>query len=82
MQAMTDVFETSFGRWYMLRFPLLIGLTVLLWGKARPLAKTLGSSRPGARSGFWIAWMGLGLGLLATSSFSGHAAVSSPRPPH
>ena len=74
--SLTDVFDTSFGRWYLLRFPLLLALTVLVWGKAASLASSEASNR---RTGFLLAWSAVGLVLLSTSSFSGHAAVSSPR---
>lgn len=74
-----EVFETSFGRWYLLRFPLLLGLATLLWGKVAKLVDPAPAQGRGERA-FWIIWLALALGLISTSSFSGHASVSSPRP--
>ena len=79
--ALAAVAETSFGRWYLLRLPLLVALGILLVGKVRSLALTgVDEARPAQAPGasWWGAWIGLALGVLATSSFSGHAAVSSP----
>jgi putative copper export protein len=75
-----SVLETNFGRWFGLRFPLLAGLGVLLWGRIRhaSLAGAGDEQRPPA-SLWWGAWAALGLALLATTSFSGHAAVAHPR---
>lgn len=75
-----SVLETRFGQLYLLRFPLLAGLAVLLIGRVREwsLAGVSGDDdrRPGRV--WWLGWTLLSLGLLATSSLSGHAAVGSP----
>lgn len=81
LDVFSSVVESSFGRWYILRFPLLAALAVILAGKVRLLA--LGGTgnaenRPGAA--WWAGWCGVSLALLATSSLSGHAASSSPAP--
>lgn len=75
-----SVLETSFGPWYALRLPLVAGLLVLLTGKVRQWAlarKGVDSSVAG--TAWWAAWAVLGVALVATSSFSGHAAVATPR---
>ena len=77
MDSVSDVLDSSFGRWYLFRFPLLVALAVLLWGKVGDLARPAPSAVR-SRSGFWITWIVLGLALLSTSSFSGHASVSDP----
>lgn len=71
-----SVFSTTFGQWHLFRYPVLAGLLVLLSGKV-----VQWSLRPsgGASRVWWIGWLGLSLALLATSSFTGHAAVASPR---
>lgn len=74
------VLETSFGPWYALRLPLVVGLLVLLTGKVRQwslASRATGTSVAGPS--WWIAWAVLATALLATSSFSGHAAVATPR---
>ncbi|HEX2057653.1 MAG TPA: CopD family protein [Actinomycetota bacterium] len=74
------VLETSFGPWYAARLPIVAGLLVLLTGKVRQwsLAQRETDSSV-AGPAWWGAWSALGVALLATSSFSGHAAVASPR---
>ena len=71
-----SVFSTTFGQWHLFRFPLLAGLFVLLAGKVKQWALR---PRGGAAPAWWLGWCGLALGLLATHSFTGHAAVASPR---
>lgn len=74
-----SVLQTSFGRWHLLRLPLLAGLAVLLWGRVRSWALAgAGDGRCAPRAPWWAAWGLLAAGLLATSSLSGHAAVSQP----
>lgn len=76
--ALEAVLQTPFGRWYALRLPLLIALTVLLVGRIR----TWSLAEPGEERShrlWWAVWAGLALMLLATSTFSGHAAVAQPR---
>ena len=74
-----SVLETRFGSMYLLRFPLLAGLLVLLVGRVRTWALSgtdAGETSPGRA--WWIGWAGLAAGLMATSSFSGHAGVGRP----
>lgn len=72
--------NTTFGQWYLLRFPLLVGLAVLVVGKVRRsvLAGAGDESSPPGRA-WWLAWAAFGMALLATNTFSGHAAVAEPR---
>lgn len=74
------VLETSYGPWYAARLPIVVGLLVLLTGKVRQwsLAQR-GADSSVAGAAWWGAWGVLGVALLATSSFSGHAAVATPR---
>lgn len=78
--SISAVFESSFGRWYLLRLPLLAALTVLLTGKVRKLslAGARGDKTRAPGWAWWWAWIVLALALLSTSSFSGHASVSTP----
>jgi copper transport protein len=79
-RSLLSVFETTFGRWVGLRLPLLIALAVLLTGRIR--TSSLAGAGDGRRSPgalWWGGWSVLAFALLATSSFSGHAAVASPR---
>lgn len=74
------VLETSFGPWYAARLPIVAGLLVLLTGKVRQWALAQrGVDSSVAGPAWWGAWGALGVALLATSSFSGHAAVATPR---
>lgn len=74
-----SVLQTSFGRWHLMRLPLLVGLGVLLWGRVRSWALAgAGEGAPAPRALWWAAWGLLAMGLLATSALSGHAAVSQP----
>ncbi len=80
MNTMESIASTSFGQWYLLRFPMLAGLTVLLVRKVKEWS--LAGAGDEGRSPSWAWWLGwsvLSLGLLATSSFSGHAFVARPR---
>jgi len=74
-----SVLETRFGSMYLLRFPLLAGLLVLLTGRVRAwsLSGTI-ESESGPGRAWWIGWAALAGGLLATSTFSGHAGVGQP----
>ena len=69
-----SVFSTTFGQWYLFRFPLLAGLYVLLVGQVARWSL----AREGAGRAWWAGWILLAGVLLATSTFTGHAAVSSP----
>ena len=79
--AFSDVADSSFGRWYLLRLPLLAALAVMLAGKIRTSSTAglqEGDDPPAPKPLWWVAWIGLALCLLSTSSFSGHASVSTP----
>lgn len=78
--SFSAVLETSYGPWYAARIPIVAGLLVLLTGKVRQwsLARR-GVDSSVAGPAWWAAWGVLGVALLATSSFSGHAAVATPR---
>lgn len=79
-ESFFSVLETSYGPWYALRIPLVAGLLVLLTGKVRQWSlASRGVDRSVAAPVWWGAWGALGVALLATSSFSGHAAVATPR---
>ena len=79
--SLAAVDDSSFGRWHLVRFPVIVALAILLVGKVK--ASSLGgvAGTPGRAPGpiWWGAWITLALVLVATSSFSGHAYVSSPR---
>ncbi len=76
--SLASVLETSFGQWYVVRFPLLAALALVLGGRIRQW--TLRGSRLSVPMLlWWVTWGVLSLALLATSSFSGHAAVAVPR---
>ena len=77
--AVDAVISTSFGRWYLVRFPLLITLFVLLSNRVRKAAFAGAGDEQKTPTAWFAAWMLLGLGLLATSSFSGHAFAASSR---
>lgn len=77
-ESFTQVLELPFGVWYVIRFPLIIALALILvrrveiWGLAQE------GQRGGSRS-WWGGWIVLGLGVLATNSFAGHAAAGTPK---
>jgi copper transport protein len=78
-QSETDAFgsvvDSSFGRWHLLRLPLLVGLVVLLARRVRTwsLSGTFeGEKSPGR--GFWAAWATMAAALVATISLAGHSA--------
>lgn len=77
--SITSVLEASYGRWYLLRIPLLIGLVVLLWGRIRDsavIAPAEGARRVGP--GWWGLWILLATALSATATLSGHTSVARP----
>ena len=78
--AFTSLSSTTFGRAYLIRLPLLAGLSVLLLNRVKDsaLAMSGGDERPPSAA-WWGGWLALATVLLATSSFSGHAAVGRPR---
>lgn len=74
------VLETTFGQWIGLRVPLVAGLAVLLVGKVKEWALAgVDGRQKGPSTVWWVAWGVLSAGLLATSTFSGHATVGTPR---
>jgi copper transport protein len=78
--AFESVFETTFGQWYAVRYPLLLGLAILLFrGVAERSLAGEGDSRRAPNFLWWGVWLLLAATLLATSSLSGHAAAGSPR---
>lgn len=78
--SFTSLAGTPFGRAYLIRLPLLAGLAVLLLNRVgdRVLAGA-GDGDPAPKPAWWTSWLVLSAALLATSSFSGHAAVGKPR---
>ncbi len=79
-ESLTTLAATPFGRAYLLRLPLLAGLSVLLLNRVRDSALAgIGDDSKAPSHAWWGAWVGLGTILLATSSFTGHAAVGRPR---
>lgn len=80
-----SVFETTFGQWYALRFPLLAALAVLLLGKVKEWSLAGLKGTDGGEAGaapstlWWGSWIVIGAGLVATSSLSGHALVGRPQ---
>lgn len=79
--SFSSVFESTFGRWYLVRLPLLAGLAVLLVGRVkRSLLAGAGDLGRGPAPLWWALWGAMALVLLATSTLSGHAAVARPRP--
>jgi copper transport protein len=74
------VFATTFGQWYLLRLPLLAGTMVLLVGRVEKVAlRGACDEEDGPSRAWWAGWLVIGLLLLSTSTFSGHAAVASPQ---
>lgn len=79
-ESFTTLASTPFGQSYLIRFPLLAGLTVLLLNRVRhSVLAGIGDDTKMPGAAWWGAWVGLGTILLATSSFSGHASVGDPR---
>lgn len=80
-EPVLSVLETRFGQLYLLRFPLLAGLVVLLVGRVREWSLS-GAGDGGKTPGraWWLGWGALAFGLLCTSTLSGHAAVATPVP--
>ncbi|MEA2434186.1 MAG: copper transport protein [Actinomycetota bacterium] len=78
--AFFSAVDTRFGFVYLMRFPILVGLVVLLVSRVRDWALAgAGDERPSPGRGWWIGWLGLSAALLATSSFAGHASVARPQ---
>ena len=78
-QSETDAFgsvvDSSFGRWHLVRLPLLVGLVVLLARRVRSwsLSGTFEEEVSPGR-GFWSAWTVMAGALVATISLAGHSA--------
>lgn len=70
-----SAWESSVGRWQLLRLPLIAALAVILVGRVRSSA--LADVKRG-RGLWWFLWMFLSAALLGTNSVAGHAASSSP----
>ena len=80
MSSLEGVLETTFGRWYALRFPVLLTLGVLIVSRVRKWAlRGAGDEKPAPSNLWWGAWAVLALVLLITSTFSGHSTVASPK---
>ena len=77
-ELFSTIASTPFGRAYLIRLPLLAGLTVLLLNRVRQSSLEMRDDKR-AGAGWWGGWVLVGAILLATSSFSGHAAVGQPR---
>ena len=79
LDALETVLSTSFGIWNLIRLPVLGALSVLLFKRVQDVCLSgmaASEKKPGVA--WWSLWTLLSLTLLATWSFSGHAAVSSP----
>lgn len=77
-ESFTTLASTPFGRAYLIRLPLLAGLTVLLLHRVKESALALPGDEQAPSRAWWGGWLALSTILLATSSFSGHAAVGRP----
>ena len=74
------VFATTFGRWYLLRLPLLAGAFVLLVGRVADVSlRGMREDESAPSRVWWAGWLAIAALLLSTSTFSGHAAVASPQ---
>lgn len=79
LASLEAVFESSFGTWHLVRFPLLLALGVLLVRRIRRESLAgVGGGKGRPPGAWWFAWGVIALGLLATTSLSGHAAVANP----
>lgn len=76
--SFTSLASTPFGRSYLIRLPLLAGLAVLLLHRVKESALAVGDDERRPSRAWWAGWLALGTVLVATSSFSGHAAVGRP----
>lgn len=72
-----SVLATSFGRWQAARLPLAAVVWFVVCPQIRRLA--LGPATGPAPRIWWAIWSAAAVVLLATSTMSGHAAVSAPR---
>ncbi len=79
LDALETVLATSFGIWNLIRLPVLGALSVLLYQRVQDVCLSgMAASEKSPGTAWWSLWGLLSLTLLATWSFSGHAAVSSP----
>lgn len=69
--AFRTVFETQFGIWHLVRFPVALALIALLVGKVKSWAVD-----EDAPARWWVLWGSLSALLLASISLAGHAAAS------
>jgi putative copper export protein len=77
--AFDAVINTTFGRWYAVRIPLVFALAIALGGRAgKRFLAGAGDEETSPRPAFWTIWIVLGMTLLVTNSLSGHALASSP----
>jgi putative copper export protein len=80
MSSLEGVLETTFGRWYALRFPVLLTLAVLIVSRVRKWALSgAGDEKRAPSNAWWGTWFTLAVVLLITSTFSGHSTVASPK---
>lgn len=80
LSSFEAVLEASFGRWYALRFPILLTLAVLIVSRVRKWAlKGAGDDKLAPSTVWWGTWFALSLVLLITSTMSGHSNVASPK---
>jgi putative copper export protein len=80
MSSFEGVFETTFGKWNALRFPVLLTLAVLIVSRVRKWAvRGAGDGRNPPSYAWWGTWLLLAVVLLITSTFSGHSTVASPK---
>jgi copper transport protein len=80
MASFEGVLETSFGRWYAFRFPILLTLAVLIVSRVRSWAlKGAGDDKHSPSLAWWGTWFALAVVLLITSTFSGHSTVATPK---
>lgn len=79
VDSLEAVVDTSFGIWTLVRIPILGALGVLLFNRLQQVSLSgIAQGEPKPGSVWWGLWAALALALLATWSFSGHAAVSNP----
>jgi putative copper export protein len=80
MSSFEGVFETTFGKWNALRFPILLTLSVLIVSRVRKWAlRGVGDDKKSPSGAWWASWAALAAVLLITSTFSGHSTVATPK---
>ena len=79
LASFENVLETSFGLWNLIRLPIIGALAMLLVTRLEEVSLNgLADGEKRVGPAYWVAWGVLGVALLATWSFAGHAAVSKP----